>query len=226
MAERILILQHETTAPPGNFGEWARERGFEVEVLMAADRWEVPELSGYAFVGSLGSPEHSYDDELPWLARELDFLTAAHESGTPVCGICFGSQSLARSLGAETRRAPETEVGWYEIDLADRLTIPAGPWFFWHEDQFDVPAGAELLASTPRGPSLFRTAKDWGIQFHPEVFPEALEHWIEHSGRDLDEAKLAEMRGNLAAEGPQARERAWLLYDAFLADVGGRRSGA
>jgi GMP synthase-like glutamine amidotransferase len=219
VAERVLILQHEPTAPPGNFGEWARERGFEVEVLMAADRWEVPDLSDYAFVGSLGSPEHSYDEALPWLPRELDFLTAAHESETPVCGICFGSQSLARSLGAETRHADELEVGWIDIDLTGGLAIPPGPWFFWHEDCFAVPEGAELLATTPRGPALFKAGKSWGIQFHPEVFPEALEHWIVHSGRDLDRATLAGLRHNLETEAEPARERAFVLYDAFLAGL-------
>jgi len=219
MAERVLILQHEASAPPGNFGEWALERGFAVEVLMADDRWEVPDLSDYAFVGSLGSPEHSYDDELPWLARELDFLAAAHASETPVCGICFGSQSLARSLGAETRLADAVEVGWLDLDLSAEIAIPAGPWFFWHEDCFAVPESAELLATTPRGPALFRSGRSWGIQFHPEVFPKALEAWIVLSGGNLDEATLASMRRNLETEPGPARERAFALYDAFLAGL-------
>jgi GMP synthase-like glutamine amidotransferase len=219
VAERVLILQHEATAPPGNFGEWARERGFEVEVLMAADRWDVPDLSSYAFVGTLGSPEHSYDEALTWLPRELDFLAAAHESETPVCGICFGSQSLARSLGAETRLADELEVGWIDVDLTGEIAIPPGPWFFWHEDRFDVPDGAELLATTARGPALFRAGRSWGIQFHPEVFPEALEHWIVGLGGSLDEGTLAGMRRNLETEAEPARERAFALYDAFLAGL-------
>jgi GMP synthase-like glutamine amidotransferase len=216
---RALILQHHPLAPPGNFGEWALARGYRLEVLMSDDHWEVPDLSSYDFVGSLGSVEHSYDDELDWLPRELDFLAAAHRTQTPVCGICFGSQSLARSLGAETRLAPAVEVGWYEIDRSTSAAVPSGPWFFWHEDQFDVPDGAELMATTPRGPALFRTDKDWGIQFHPELSPEALEHWIRHSGNGLDEKTLAGMRHNIETEAEAARERAWRLYDAFLDDV-------
>jgi GMP synthase-like glutamine amidotransferase len=218
---RALILQHHPTAPPGNFGEWAEARGFDVEVLMCDDRWDVPDLSGYDFVGSLGSAEHSYDEKLAWLPRELEFLAAAHASETPVCGICFGSQSLARSLGAETRLAPAVEVGWYEIDHEAGASVPDGPWFFWHEDQFDVPEGAELLATTPRGPALFRRGKDWGIQFHPEVYAEALEHWIRISGDGLDEETLNRVRRNLQTEPEAARERAWELYDAFLTDLRG-----
>ncbi len=219
MPERALVLQHEPNAPAGNFGEWAEARGFELEVLMAADPWEVPDLADVAFVAPLGSPDHSYDDGLPWLARELDVLAAARESGTPVCGICFGSQALARSLGAETRLAEEPEIGWYELELSTDLELPAGPWFFWHEDQFDIPPGAELLASTPRGPALFRSGKDWGIQFHPEIHAEALESWILSAGGDLDEETRARMRHNLETEAGAAKQRAWRLYDAFLADL-------
>ncbi len=219
--DRALILQHHPTAPPGNFGDWARARGFEVEVLMCEDRWDVPDLSPYAFVGSLGSEQHAYDDSVPWLGRELDFLAAAHAGEKPVCGICFGSQSLARSLGAETRLNDELEVGWLEIDLAVPAELPTGPWLFWHEDRFAVPESAELLASTPLGPSLYRAGKDWGIQFHPEVGPEALEHWIRISGGELDEQTLAALRRNLRTEPEAARERAWALYDAFLADAAG-----
>jgi GMP synthase-like glutamine amidotransferase len=148
-------------------------------------------------------------------------LAAAHQAGTPVWGICFGSQSLARSLGAETRLAEEREIGWYELDLNGGPEVPGGPWFFWHEDRFDLPPGAELLASTPRGPALFRTEKDWGIQFHPEVHRDALESWIASAGGDLDEATLAGMRRNLETEAGAARDRAWLLYDAFLLDLRG-----
>lgn len=219
--DRALILQHHPTAPPANFGAWAEARGFEVEVLMSDDRWEVPDLAPYAFVSSLGSADHSYDDALPWLGRELEFLAAAHETETPVCGICFGSQSLARSLGAETRLNDVVEVGWLDVALEASMDLPRGPWFFWHEDRFAVPEGAELLASTALGPALYRTEKDWGIQFHPEVEAEALEHWIESSGGELDAATLAGMRRNFETEPDEARERAWALYDAFLADVGG-----
>jgi GMP synthase-like glutamine amidotransferase len=218
VSERALVLQHEPNAAAGNFGQWAEARGFELEVLMATDDWEVPELDEVAFVASLGSPDHSYDDDLPWLARELDVLAAAHASDTPVYGICFGSQSLARSLGAETRLAEEREVGWYGLTLGAGLQLPVGPWFFWHEDCFDVPTGAELLGSTPRGPALFRTEKDWGVQFHPEIHLESLESWLLSNGRDLDEVTQARMRRNLETEAEQARERAWQLYDAFLAD--------
>ena len=218
---RVLILQHEPTAPPGNFGDWAEARGFTVEVLMSADRWDVPDLAPYSFVGTLGSAAHAYDDGVAWLARELEFLATAHASTTPVCGICFGSQSLARSLGAETRLNDELEVGWLDLDLAVPTDLPRGPWFFWHEDRFAVPASAELLASTPLGPSLYRTEKDWGIQFHPEVGAESLEHWIRISGGELDAATLAAIRRNLQTEPEAARERAWALYDAFLADTAG-----
>jgi GMP synthase-like glutamine amidotransferase len=220
MPERVLVLQHEPAAPAASLGEWARERGFEVEVLEAHEEWEVPDLSdSVAFVASLGSPDHAYDDEVPWLARELEVLARAHAAELPVYGICFGSQSLARSLGAPTRLADEPEIGWYEVEARAPEEVPKGPWLFWHEDCFELPPGAELLARTPAGPAAFRSGRSVGIQFHPEATPKALEDWIDHSGAAVDPAVLEGMRRGFEVDPEGTRERAWRLYDAFLAGL-------
>jgi GMP synthase-like glutamine amidotransferase len=216
---RVIVLQHEDYAPAGNFGDWADARGFEVETLRLSDPWEVPDLSDVVFVASLGSDGHVYDEDLPWLAREMAVLAAAHETETPVCGICFGSQSLAHSLGAAVRRAEQPQIGWRELELTAGVEIPGGPWLFWHEDHFEVPPAAELVARTPRAPALFRTEKDWGIQFHPEISAEILDAWIEIPGQHLDDEVKSHLRRNLAIESAAARERAWWLYDAFLAHL-------
>jgi GMP synthase (glutamine-hydrolysing) len=216
LPRRIVVLQHDQSAPAASFGEWAAARGFEIDVLMAEDAWVAPQLDSVSFVVSLGSGSASYDDALPWLDRELETLTRAHASAVPVFGICFGSQILARSLGAQTRRADAPEIGWYEVDTSNPAAIPRGPWLFWHEDCFELPQEAELLAKTSAGPAAFRVGASIGVQFHPEVTPELLEAWISESESDLEPAVRKSLRRKLGAESAGARERAWRLYDAFL----------
>jgi GMP synthase-like glutamine amidotransferase len=215
--KRGLVLQHELDLPVGSFGDWARARGFELEVLPAFGGWAVPELSPYAFVCSLGSHVHSFDDDVPWLARELELLGAAHGMRIPTLGICFGAQVLARALGAPTGPAPSVEVGWIEIEIVNGAVVPPGPWLFWHEDRFDVPEDGELVGRTNVGPAAFRVDNSIGVQFHPEVNTSSLERMISSGGYRLAQGELDALWTGLAAEPDRFRERAWALYDGFLA---------
>ena len=217
--DRVLVLQHDASAPASSFSDWAQARGYAVEVLMAHEDWPEPELESVAFLATLGSSSASYDDAVPWLARELELLDRAHRSGVPVFGICFGSQILARSLGAETRLAKSPEIGWYEVDTSGSPRVPRGPWLFWHIDQFDVPPGAELLASTPAGPAAFRAGRSMAVQFHPEASLESLDAWIGISGADVDPAVLDGLRRGHDAQRTVYAERAFELYDLFLANA-------
>ncbi|HET7119879.1 MAG TPA: type 1 glutamine amidotransferase [Solirubrobacterales bacterium] len=213
----MLVLQHEPELSAGLFGEWSRERGFELEVRPAQGGWELPDLSDLALICSLGSHDHAFDDAVPWLGRELELLRRAHDAGLPVLGICFGSQALARALGAATGPSPAPEVGWLEAEAPAPEAMPAGPWIFWHEDQFEVPRGGELLARTGIGPAAFRLGSSVGVQFHPELTEEGLEQMIRTQGAGVDPAVLEQMRAGIAAEPEKLRERAWRLYDGLIA---------
>lgn len=215
-AKRVLVLQHEAELSVGLFGEWARERGFELDVRPARGGWEAPDLDSFALVCSLGSHDHAFDDTVPWLRRELDLLGRAHAAGLPVLGICFGSQALARALGAATNPSPAPEVGWIEAEAPRPEAMPAGPWIFWHEDQFEEPPGAELLARTAVGPAAFRAGRSVGVQFHPELTAAGLEEMIRTQGAGVDPAVLEQMRAGIATEPERLRERAWRLFDRLI----------
>jgi GMP synthase-like glutamine amidotransferase len=215
MAGRAVILQHEQ-ASLGSVPEWAAARGFAVEILGVEEEWSLSDLEGIAFLASMGARGASYDDDLPWLARELDLLDRARAAELPVLGICFGSQSLARSLGARTQLAERTEIGWFEVETSAPALIPPGPWLFWHEDRFDVPAGAELLARTAVGPAAYRAGRSLAVQFHPEVTPAALAEWLDLVGNELTPAEKEALQRGMQAEPEHAVSRAWALYDTFL----------
>ena len=54
----------------------------------------------------------SVNDDLPYLRREMDFVTRAVARRQPVLGVCLGAQLIARALGAPVYRNPETRFAW------------------------------------------------------------------------------------------------------------------
>ncbi len=49
----------------------------------------------------------------------------------------------------------------------------------WHGDVFDLPAGAQDLASSERtGCQAFRAGNAWGVLFHPEADFALVEAWL------------------------------------------------
>ena len=95
---------------------------------------------------------------------------------------------LARALDARVYRAPVRELGFKTVRLTaagqgDTLlsAFQTGDRVFqWHEDTFDLPAGAELLATGDDVPhQAFRFGRTaWGVQFHFEVDAPGVEAWL------------------------------------------------
>jgi GMP synthase (glutamine-hydrolysing) len=193
-------------------GEWAAARGAQVDVLHAptADAWPDPrEVDAVVALGSDCSVHASKD---PWIADQVAFLRAAHDAGVPVVGICFGGQALAAALGATVRRAPETEIGWIDVQGDDGY---GGRWFTWHEDVFDLPPGATELARAPSGVQAFAVGPSVGLQFHPEVTPAIVDDWLD--GEPGAVSDPGAMRAETAGTAAAARERAFALMDRIAA---------
>jgi len=173
---RILQIEHW---PAGfsydNAGYFAR-RGDEVEDLRIYAGQPCPDPSRYGAAIVYGGYMSAYDDAgNPWIPAELRFLEACLVAGTPILGICLGSQLLARLLGARVYKSPAPEFGFKRISLTAEgradpvmgaLARPAsgaaeGPGegaaardagdflaMEWHADAWDLPAGATRLASS------------------------------------------------------------------------------
>ena len=193
-------------------GEWAAARGAEVDVLHGPTVAAWPDPKTFDAIVSLGSDRSVHASGDPWIADQVAFLRAAHDAGVPVVGICFGGQALAAALGATVRRAPETEIGWIDVEGDDGY---GGRWFTWHEDVFDLPPGATELARADSGPQAFAVGASVGVQFHPEVTLAIVEDWLDGApGAVADpEPMRAETTSTVAA----ARERAFGLMDRIAA---------
>ena len=125
-------------------------------------------------------------ERLPWMRAEIEMLRDALQEGVPVLGICLGAQLLAAAAGAEVRRSPSPEIGWFDVARTpegelDPLfgRLPARFLAYeWHSYAFALPAGSVQLALSAACPQAYRLGEHaWGVQFHPEVVPEIVNEW-------------------------------------------------
>jgi GMP synthase (glutamine-hydrolysing) len=145
-----------------------------------------PDASSYAGLIFMGGPM-SVNDELPFVLEEMQLIECAAAQNMPMLGICLGAQMIARALGGRVYRNAEKEIGWFDIHLTEaglRDAIlghlaPVETVFHWHGDTFDLPRGAEWLASSQRTRyQAFRVGQSiYGLQFHLEVTPAMIADW-------------------------------------------------
>lgn len=207
---------------------------FERVRVAHVDLDQVPtSVSGYAGVVISGSAA-SVLDELPWSLRVEQLIHDARATGTPVFGICYGHQLIAKTLFESTRKAPRPEVGWFSIQQTQPETAalpgdlpPSFTCFLSHFDEVVDPGHADfqVLASSERcAVQAFRVADEpiWGVQFHAEM--DATET------RDLFEMRISKCP-ELGIDREQMLASAsydaglWRgLYDAFLGLLSSRDS--
>jgi GMP synthase (glutamine-hydrolysing) len=124
-------------------------------------------------------------ERFPALAAEREWLAEAVRRGMPVLGICLGAQLLARALGAEVRPGEGKELGFAEVEVTDPDDpilgglAPRIEALHWHGDVFDLPDGAQHLASSSlTANQAFRVGNAWGVLFHPEADFALVEAWL------------------------------------------------
>jgi GMP synthase (glutamine-hydrolysing) len=147
---------------------------------------DIDQVGGFVIFG--GAMNVDETARYPWLLTQRQLLRRAIDEGVPVLGICLGAQMLARALGARVYPAPVRELGFYpvtvtEAGLRDPLVSAfesANRVFQWHEDTFDLPQGATLLATGEQVPvqAFSFGERAWGIQFHFEVDRAGVEAWL------------------------------------------------
>ena len=100
------------------------------------------------------------EDRYPFLRTEDLFIKEAIQRGKHILGICLGAQLIAKALGAKVTKAASKEIGWYDVSLTEEgskdllfASLPkVFPVFQWHEDTFEIPKWAKLLATQQLSP--------------------------------------------------------------------------
>ncbi len=187
----ILFLKHIDIEGPETFSQFFEGNGFGVEIIELQDGDSLPKnFNGIEAVISLGGPMNVYEeDKYSFLAPENEFLKQIIAQEIPFIGICLGSQLLAKACEARIGSSPEKEIGFYPVQLTsegkqDPLfegIAESVDMFHWHEDMFELPPGATLLASSQGCPhQAFKIGPNaYGLQFHMEVTESTIQKWAD-----------------------------------------------
>ena len=183
---RLHVFQHVPHETPAAIGDWARERGHSMSFTHLYAGESLPSLEEFDLLAVMGGPMNIYQDrDYPWLKSERRFLEQAVAANKKMVGACLGSQLIADALGARVMQNPEIEIGWFPIRFSNeaRIRFPQLPEtqlsLHWHGDTFELPPGAFRLAESEAcaNQGYWFDDRVLGLQFHPEITPEALESW-------------------------------------------------
>ena len=238
----VLIVLHQEHSTPGRVGYALRAMNVRLDIRRPSVGEQLPKsLAEHDGVVVFGGPM-SANDDCDWMRREIDWLDAPLKEEKPFLGICLGAQMLARALGARvfTYEDRRSEIGYFPIEpnaAGEKLCVERFPRcvYQWHSDGFDLPAGAELLATGgqdfPNQAYRYRKVAV-GLQFHPEVTYHMMCRWTlrgeERLTRPGAQQRPRHLGGWFQHDG---RVAAWL--EAFLPawldrrlgkDSGGRRA--
>ena len=182
-----IAIRHVAFEDLGAFEPAIRAAGYRLHYVEAGEdmRSLVPPETDLLIV--LGGPIGAYDDETyPFLLEETEIIAERLQAGKPTLGICLGAQLIARAAGARVYPGAEKEIGYAPIALTEAGAASClapfaedGTTLHWHGDTFDLPEGAELLASTPLcANQAFALGRNIiAFQFHPEAGGD-LEAWL------------------------------------------------
>jgi GMP synthase-like glutamine amidotransferase len=222
---RIHVVADAADKDGGHFHERLLQRGAE---LVELDRDDLP---AYESIGEsdlvflLGSDKAAHEPR--WkdvVESESAFVRTALRAGTPVMGICYGAQLMARALGGTSWRADAPELGWQRVDTTDPVLCPEGPWGQMHSDVFAPPPTSRVLGTSWRGPQCFIDdslgARSIAWQFHPEVTAQTYERWV-HEGYYGDSGvDTKDLVRQAYAHAATSRNLAHALTDAALEHLG------
>lgn len=229
--KQAVAIYHLAFEDLGSFAPVLREAGYEITYRSAVHDLARIDPKGPDLLVICGGPIGVYEEEsFPFIREEKRLIAARLAAGLPTLGICLGGQMMAAALGAKVRPGTK-ELGFSTLSLTDAGAagplqhLSGVPVLHWHGDTFEIPDGAELLASTDicRNQAFALGRHALGLQFHPEGDFPALEDWFVAYGGDLASAKLTvpEMRKAAVEAVPKLRDAGGRMLKAWLDGLAG-----
>ncbi|MGH8924338.1 MAG: type 1 glutamine amidotransferase [Acidimicrobiia bacterium] len=222
---RVGLIMHcdQTT---GRLDDALAQAGAEIERYLIHRNEPIPSDVDFDRVVILGGAMGAYEEgQHPWLADEKKWLRALVERDVPVLGICLGSQMLAAALGGEVYPAAVPEALVVSLRCTDEgksdpvLSAAGRQVLALHQDTFDLPTDAVLLAESDRYPHAFRVGSALALQFHPDADLEQAKRWGDEESTLLERAgvSLAEFVSDLERSDVELDAASRRLFRAWLA---------
>jgi GMP synthase (glutamine-hydrolysing) len=224
-----LIIRHVPREGVAGYRDPVEAGGYRIDRIDVGDpRFPDLDLNAPDLLIMMGGPMGVYEQDLyPWIRCQLRRLERRLAAGLPTLGVCFGAQMIAAAMGSRVFAGDHKEVGFHPIQIAETVRdnplvhLRGVPVLHWHGDSFDLPDGAELLASSHiYRHQAFRVGPNvLALQFHAEMgedprFHDWVEQWPEAAveAGSSPEALMAahEANGPSAVAAGRAMIRTWL----------------
>lgn len=228
MPKQVVALRHVGFEDLGSFETVLQDAGYFIYYRNATlGVQDIDPISPELLV-VLGGPIGVYEGELyPFLDEVRRLIGKRLSANRATLGICLGAQQMAAALGAKVYPSGTKEIGFAPVELTPvgacgpLRHLAGAPVLHWHGDTFDLPAGAQLLASTSvcRNQAFAIGAHALALQFHPEAdMPDRIEDWLVGHAVELTAANVdpCGLRAQAAEVGPRLRESGRRMLQAWL----------
>ena len=186
MRNRIVIIEHHPELKDDRASQHLSAMGFELDWRKP---WQGDDLSIAIddVAGSLiygGVQNVDQHEQFRYLTTEMRWIDRCLKHNVPLLGICLGGQLIAHTLGAAVGPHDKglREFGYYPIqpiDTSGKFLSEELHVMQCHEQGFELPSGADLLARGITYPNQAFSYGEYtyGLQFHPECTKTILERW-------------------------------------------------
>ena len=177
---------------------------------------DLNECDAYITSGS----KFGVNDGLPWIDALQECVARMWEQGTPLVGVCFGHQLMAKALGGEVTKSPK---GWGVGVSFNQVLVRKNwmkPWqdkldlVVSHQDQVSLlPPQAEILASSEFCPYyLVQYGQHFmSVQGHPEFCKGYSRDLMDARRGVIAHARLREGQASLSAEVDASVMSSWII---------------
>jgi GMP synthase (glutamine-hydrolysing) len=197
---RIHYLQHDSFEDLSYIGDWAVAKGHSISCTRIDLNEMLPAIENFDWLIIMGGKMGVYErDKYPVIEQELQLIEDAISAKKTLLGICLGSQMIAAALGASVYPHRHAEIGFFPVTFhANAQKDPVFRHFgkeclvlHIHNDTFDLPEGAILMASSgATDHQAFRYGDSvFALQFHFEATAERTLTFIREAMTGLGKGK-------------------------------------